>query len=138
MCGLSGLVVGPPFFDDPSGLWQAGEEVLVEALVAQPAIEALDEAVLGRLAGRDVMPFDAGSSCQARMAFEVNSVPLSLTTMPGVPRISRLIQFARHADAGERGVGDQARHSRLKSSTTVSMRNAGRGQGVGDEVQDQR
>ena len=49
------VVVGPPFFDDPSGLWQAGEEVLVEALIAQPAIEALDEAVLGRLARCDVV-----------------------------------------------------------------------------------
>ena len=53
------VVVGPPFFDDLSGVWQAGEEMLVEALVAQPAIEALDEAVLGRLAGSDVVPFHA-------------------------------------------------------------------------------
>ena len=81
------VVVDPSFFDGSSGLWQAGEEVLVEALVAQSAIEALDEAVLGRLAGRDVVPFHALSSCQARMAREVNSAPLSLTTMQGVPRI---------------------------------------------------
>jgi len=53
------VVVAPPFFDDPSGLGQVGEEVLVEALVAQLAIEALDEAVLGRFAGRDVVPFHA-------------------------------------------------------------------------------
>ena len=53
------VVVDPPFFDDPSGLWQAGKEVLIEALVAQPAIEALDEAVLGRLARCDVVPFHA-------------------------------------------------------------------------------
>ena len=53
------VVVDPPFFDDTSGLWQAGEEVLVEALVAQSAIEALDEAVLGRLARCDVVPFHA-------------------------------------------------------------------------------
>lgn len=29
------VVVGPPFIDDPLGLQQAGEEVPVEALVAQ-------------------------------------------------------------------------------------------------------
>jgi len=81
------VVVDPPFFDDPSGLRQAGEEVLVQTLVAQGAIEALDEAVLGRLARCDVAT--PRSSCQAKMAREVNSVPLSLTTMHGVPRISR-------------------------------------------------
>ncbi len=48
------VVIDPPFFDDLSGLRQVGEEVLVEALVAQSAIEALDEAVLGRLARCDV------------------------------------------------------------------------------------
>lgn len=53
------VVVGPPFFDDPASLRQAGEEALIEALVAQPAIEALDEAVLRRLAGRNVVPFHA-------------------------------------------------------------------------------
>lgn len=53
------VVVNPPFFDDLSGFWQAGEEVLIEALVAQPAVEAFDESVLGRLAGSDVMPFHA-------------------------------------------------------------------------------
>jgi hypothetical protein len=43
------VVVGPPFFNHPSGLGQTGEEVLVEALVAQLAIEALDGVVLGRI-----------------------------------------------------------------------------------------
>ena len=42
------------------------------------------------------------------MACEVNSVPLSLTTMQGVPRIvGDPIQFAGDTDAGERGVDDQ-------------------------------
>ena len=39
---------------------QRAEQCLVEQLVAQAAIEALDEAVLLWLAGRDVMPADAG------------------------------------------------------------------------------
>jgi hypothetical protein len=37
---------------------EPSEQVLVEALVAQAADEALDEAVLLRLAGRDVVPFN--------------------------------------------------------------------------------
>ena len=52
-----GVVVDPPCFDDPSGLAKVREQVLVEAFVAQPAVERLDEAVLRRLAGSDVMPF---------------------------------------------------------------------------------
>src|SRR6202012_2480597 len=53
-----GVVVDPPFFDDLSRLVEIGEQVLVETLVAQTAVEAFDKAVLHRLAGRDVMPFD--------------------------------------------------------------------------------
>ena len=54
-----GVVVDPPFFDDVSCLVEIGEQVLVEALVAQPAVEALHEAILHWFARRDVVPFDA-------------------------------------------------------------------------------
>ena len=53
-----GVVVDPPFFDDLARLLEVGEEVFVEALVAQSAVEALDEAILHRFARRDVVPFD--------------------------------------------------------------------------------
>jgi len=36
------------------------------------------------------------TSCQARMVREVNSVPLSLTTMDGVPRISVILSSGQH------------------------------------------
>jgi len=36
-----GVVIDPPGFDDPNGLLEVGEQVLVEALVAQPAVERL-------------------------------------------------------------------------------------------------
>ena len=52
------VVVDLPCFDDPSGFGKVAEQVLVEPFVAQPAVEALDEAVLGRPAGREVVPFD--------------------------------------------------------------------------------
>jgi hypothetical protein len=38
----------------PTGLIEAGEQVLVETLLAQPAVEAFDKPILHRLAGRDV------------------------------------------------------------------------------------
>ena len=50
-----GVVVDPPFFGDLTGLVEVGEQVLVQALVAQPSVEALNEPVLPRLAGRDVV-----------------------------------------------------------------------------------
>ena len=52
--GSVGVVVDPPVLDDHPGLVEVGEQVFVEALVAQPTVEALDEAVLHGLAGRDV------------------------------------------------------------------------------------
>jgi hypothetical protein len=54
------VVVEAPALDDGVGLGQAAKHLLVQALVAQLAVEALDEAVLLRLAGGDVVP-DAGT-----------------------------------------------------------------------------
>src|SRR6266478_10033295 len=53
-----GVVVDPPFFDNLACLAEVREQVLVEALVTQTAVEALYEAILHRFAGRDVVPFD--------------------------------------------------------------------------------
>ena len=53
------VVVDSPCLDDPAGVLQAGEQMLVETLTAQSPVEALHEAVLHRLAGLDVVPFDA-------------------------------------------------------------------------------
>ena len=54
-----GVVVGPPFFDDLARLFERGEQVLVETLVAKASIEALDKSILDRFAQGDVVPFDA-------------------------------------------------------------------------------
>lgn len=52
------VVVFPPGPDQSPGMAQVGEQVLVEALVPQAAIEAFHEAVLHRLSRRDVVPLD--------------------------------------------------------------------------------
>jgi hypothetical protein len=49
------VVVDPPAFDGP-GLGERGEDLLVQALVAQAAVEAFNEAILLGLARRDVIP----------------------------------------------------------------------------------
>lgn len=51
-------VVVAPCRDQVASMAQAGEQVLVEAFVPQMTVEVLDEAVLHRFAGRDVVPFD--------------------------------------------------------------------------------
>jgi hypothetical protein len=53
-----GVVVDPPFFDNLACLAEVREQVLVEALVTQSAVEAFHEPILHRFAGRDVVPFD--------------------------------------------------------------------------------
>jgi hypothetical protein len=55
---MHGIVVRPPCLDDPSCCSQRWEQVLVQALVAQATIKALNEAVLLRLPRRDVMLLD--------------------------------------------------------------------------------
>ena len=54
------VVIDPPGFDDASGIIQPIEKMLIEALIAQTAVEALDEGILGGFAGRDIVPFDLG------------------------------------------------------------------------------
>ena len=53
-----GIVVHPPFFDQPASGRQVAEHVLVETFVPEATIQALDEPVLHRLAWRDVVPLD--------------------------------------------------------------------------------
>jgi hypothetical protein len=57
--GSDGVVIDPPGFDDPVRLRERAEAMFVETF-ASSTIEGLDKGVLHRLAGRDVMPFDAG------------------------------------------------------------------------------
>jgi hypothetical protein len=52
------VVVPPPGLEHGAGVRQGAEQGLVDEFVAQAAVEALDEAVLLRLARRDVMPAD--------------------------------------------------------------------------------
>jgi hypothetical protein len=47
------VVVLSPRFDDPAGIRQGQKPRLVQALVSESAVEALDVRVLNRLAGRD-------------------------------------------------------------------------------------
>jgi hypothetical protein len=57
------------------------------------------------------------------MAFEVSSVPLSLTIVLGLPQATRRRSSSRATRMPEIEVsGTSARHSRVQSSTTARMR----------------
>ncbi len=49
-----GVEVLPPFGDGAAGVIEAEEQSLVQKLIAHPAVEALDVAILHRLARCDV------------------------------------------------------------------------------------
>lgn len=52
------IVVGSTVFNDFTGMSITGEEMFIQAFIPQPAIEALHKAILHRLSGHDVVPFD--------------------------------------------------------------------------------
>ena len=54
-----GIIIPPPCFEDAACFVKRAEPVLVQAFVAQFAVQALGEAILLRLARCDVMPIDA-------------------------------------------------------------------------------
>ena len=107
-----------------AGRWQAPEQVLVQAFVAQPADQALDEAVLHRLARRDVVPGDATLLLPAedRVRGQLGAVVADDHAAAG--RAARRSGRAHGRRDGRRASvsATSARHSRLKSSTTTSTR----------------
>src|SRR6185295_6419880 len=99
------------------------EQRLIQQLVAQPAVEALDETVLLRLAWRDVVPADAGRirPAQDRVRGQLGAVIADNRVRASTTPTNNIIEFSRHTPAGDRGVGDQ-RQAFAQSSTTAMMR----------------
>ena len=82
--------------------------MLVEAFVPQPAIEALDEAVLGRLTGCDVVPIDTVVllPCKDRPRGQLGAVVADDHAGPAAA-LDEPIELASDPDAGERVVNDE-------------------------------
>src|SRR5882672_2346227 len=125
--GPTSIIVETPRFDDPARHRQAAEDMFVEAFVPEASVEAFDEGVLDRFARRDVVPSDTALFCQRKMACEVSSVPLSLTTLSGFLRAATIASSSRATRRPESDVSTtSARHSRVKSSTTTNTGSGGR------------
>lgn len=132
-----GVVVDPPCFDDPARLRQVGEQMLVEAFVPQPTIEGLDKAVLGWLAGCDVVPFDTVILLPSK---DRSRGQLSAVVADDHARtaaaLDEPIELASDPDAGQRVVGDEGQafpaevvdHGEDAELATASK-------SIGDEVQ---
>lgn len=52
------IVVVAPRGNQMTSMAEVGEEMLVEAFVPQPTVEALDQPILHGLARRDIVPLD--------------------------------------------------------------------------------
>src|SRR5215469_14968706 len=72
----NGVVVEPPCSQGHPGMGERAEQRLVQQLVAQTAVEALDERILLRFARCDVVPFDAAvlRPAQDRRAGQLGAV----------------------------------------------------------------
>ena len=117
---------------------ERGEQRLVQQLVAQPAVEALDEGVLDRLARGDVVPVDLRRSCdQPRIALEVSSVPLSLTIMAGLPRVAMSASSSRATRSPESDVSATRREAFAGAVVDHGQdpEAAAVGEVIGDEVE---
>lgn len=94
------VVVVAPCRDQMSGVAHGGEQVLVQAFIPQAAVEALHEAVLHRVAGRDVVPFDCAILLpfQDRVAGQLGAVIADHHA--GIsPYLGDPVQFAANPDA---------------------------------------
>jgi hypothetical protein len=104
------VVVVAPEGQFAADICQAVEDLLIEAFVAQAAIERFDVAILLRLSGVDVMPLDAvrGGSLQDRLAGELGAVA---TDYAGGFSIDpdESVQLSRDSGARDAGVGNQAK-----------------------------
>lgn len=101
------VVVVAPCRNQVTGMAQAGEQVLVEAFVQQTTVEALDEAVLHRFAGRDVVPFDLSVLLPREDCIRRQLCPVVACHHAGIAtQLGDAVEFPGHAMARDRRVDD--------------------------------
>ena len=136
--GSRQIVVQAPLFDDLPRVAEAAEPVLVEALVAQAAVEALDEGVLHRLARRDEAQAYAAlvGPLVQRPARHLRPVVHDDLLRLGASAGDHPVQHPRHALARDRGVDlDGQRLPRVGVDHGQQLQPPPRRGGVRDEVQ---
>jgi len=91
-------VIVPPGLEHGAGVRQRPEQRLVQQLVAQAAVEALDEAVLLWFTGRNVVPPDASLVCpvQDGVRGQVRAVVTDDRVRAAPWPANNVVQFPRH------------------------------------------
>ena len=89
------VVVAPPRFGHPARREQAAEQVLVQAFVAEPPLKLSTNPFCCGLLGAMLCQAPPRSCCQRRTAWEVSSVPLSLTIIAGQPHSATIRSSSR-------------------------------------------
>ena len=103
-----GVIVLAPGFEHDARMGQRAEQRLVQELVAEPAIEALDERVLGRFARRYVVPADAAlvgpvqHGVGGQLGAVVRDDRRRLCSAGDDP-----VELAPDPETGDRGVGNE-------------------------------
>ena len=102
-----GVVVSDPGADEPTGLIEIDEQSLIEKLVAHPAVEGLDAAVLHRSARCDVMPIHTMilRPAQHRVRGELGAI-VGNDHLRLAARADEHRQLACNSFARDRGVGN--------------------------------
>jgi hypothetical protein len=132
-----GVAIERPRFDDPARHRQAAGHMLVEAFVAEAAVEAFDKRVLDRLARRDVVPSDAAFFLLAQHGVRGQLGAVVANNHQRLLRAATMASSSRATrPAGDRGVDDQ----RQAFAGEVVDNNehpepAAIGQHIGDEVE---
>ena len=104
------IVVVAPGRDKLPGVAQVGEQVLVEALVAQAAVEALDEAIRHGLSWRDVMPLDLSVLLPFQNGIRGQLRPIIADEHAGIAaRSGDTVELTGNALARQRGVHDRSK-----------------------------
>ena len=103
------VVVVAPDCQFTAGVCQAVEYLLVQAFIAQAAVEALDLAILLWLSGVDVVPLDAVvvGPFQDGLAGEFGAIVRGYAGGFSVDP-DQCVQFPRDPSAGDAGIGNQA------------------------------
>ena len=99
------IIVGAPSRDQFSGMAQVGEQVLVQALVPQAAVEAFHEAVLHRLSRSNVVPLDLAILLPFQNGVRGQLRPIIADHHAGIAtRSGDVIEFPSYALPRQRGI----------------------------------
>jgi hypothetical protein len=102
--GPDEVVIVTPTRDDLPRFGQTEESMLIQALVAQSAVEAFDESVLHRFARLDILPSHPPRNPAQDRDTSQFTVVVADNNLGDPAHADELFEFAHHANAAERSI----------------------------------